>query len=260
MGKKYLFLLIVFVSLSINAQVDKRQWSPDQGAILDGKTILKANLLGTPLRNYGFYAERVLGKRVSFVIGVNKMPTGKIPYLDLFIDNERITDLEVSSFAIMPEIRFYLSKSGYGKGFYIAPYYKYEQFNADNYSVEFSDENSITQTVTLNGNLNTQGAGAIIGVQWLLGKRKNITIDWGIVGAHYGINRGDFDGKSSYSLSEKDQKEVKRVIEEEFSDISISDIFSVKIESVDIDANSAKAKISSPWAFIRSNLSVGIRF
>lgn len=260
MKKTFILFLLALVALSINAQVNRNQWTPDQGAILDGKTILKANLMSIPLRNYSFYAERALNKRVSFVIGINTMPTGKIPYLDRYFDDERITDLEVNSFAIMPEVRFYLSKSGYGKGFYIAPYYKYERFNADNYSVEFPDENNITQTISLNGNLNTRGAGAMIGVQWLLGKRKNITIDWGIIGAHYGVNRGDFGGKSTYALSENDQKEVKRVIEEDFSEISILDIFSVKVEDIDIDANSAKAKISSPWAFIRSNLSIGFRF
>ena len=49
--------------------------------LLDGKTILKFNLLGAAVRNYSFYAERILSKRVDVLLSCNVMPKGGVPYI-----------------------------------------------------------------------------------------------------------------------------------------------------------------------------------
>ena len=270
MNNKYAQLFIMFFVLflaqtSLFAQTDKI-WDPEKDAVLDGKSILKANLTGLALRNYGFYAERILNKRISLVLGVNKMPEGTIPYLNKFIDPESfddiegISDIRISSFSIAPEMRFYLSRSGFGKGFYVAPYYKFEHFGASNYHIEFIDENNINQEIKLNGNLNTHSFGAAIGAQWLLGKRKNIALDWLIIGAHYGGNKGHFDGESTYVLSENDQIEAKKIIEDNLNGVKIGNLVPIRIENLEINAREAQVDISSPWAFIRTAISVGFRF
>ena len=260
MHKAHLILILFLVSSGLSAQNGKSPWSPSHGAILDVKTIVKANMTGLALRNYGYYTERIVGKRVSIAVGVNTMPHGNVPYLDKFIDSEDITDIELGSFSIAPEVRFYLSKSGYGKGFYIAPYYKYERFNASNYVVEFIDENNIDQIIRLSGNLNTHSVGAAFGIQWLMGKRRNIVLDWTIIGAHYGGNKGHFDGNSTYALSENDRLEAKKIIEDNINSVKIGNSIPIKVESLEIGERSAQMDISSPWAFIRMALSVGFRF
>lgn len=261
MNRLFIIILLLIVSVGISAQPSrKKEWHPSSGALLDGKTIIKANLLGTTARNFGFYGERILGKRVSFVMGVNTMPKGGIPYIEKFTDEPEIINIQISSVAFTPEIRFYLSPSGYGKGFYIAPYYKYEQYNASSYNIEFTDEDYNTQFINMHGTLNTHSAGAILGVQWLLGKRDNIVIDWTIIGAHYGTNKGQLKGKTTYNMNEETQNEIRNTIKDSFGSIEIGNLVPVKTENIIVDSNNAQVDLKSPWAFIRASLSIGFRF
>lgn len=260
MHKAIVSILLIFISISLSSQTSKISWNPSEQALLDGKTIIKANLLGATTRNYGYYGERILGKRVSLVVGFNTMPNGKIPHIERFTNEPEILNIEVSSMAFTPEIRFYLSPSGYGKGFYIAPYYKYEKYNASSYNIEFIDEEDMTQFINMNGYLDTHSVGAAIGIQWFLGKRKNISLDWTIIGAHYGSNTGHLKGSTTYIMTEETQNEIIKTIEDSFSSIENGNFVPVKTENIKVDSHNASADIKSPWAFIRSALSIGIRF
>ncbi|MDO5663892.1 MAG: DUF3575 domain-containing protein [Bacteroidia bacterium] len=262
MKKVILFFSILFTLSSLNAQEANTQqsWDMSEGAMFDGKTIVKANMLGWATRNFGFYGERIINKNISAVLGINFMPKGGVPYISKFSTDPLIKDIRVSSFSLTPEMRIYLSKSGYGRGFYIAPYYKYERYNAHEYTLSYKDENDANQSLLLNGSLNTHSFGAALGVQWLLGKNKNIALDWTILGAHYGVNYGSFNGLSSYTLSAAEQADIKKELESSIGDVKINDTQILKLQSVDVDANSAQAKIKSPWAFIRASLSIGYRF
>ncbi len=259
MGKN-LLITFLLLALSLSAKSQKSEWNPSDNAMLDGKTIVKVNLLGMPTRNFGVYGERIISKRVSFVLGINSMPEGKIPYINKFTTEQEILDIRISSLSMTPEFRFYLSRSGFSKGFYIAPYYRYEKYKASSYNLEFEDEDYNTQHIMMSGNLNTHSAGAIIGVQWFLGKRKNISLDWTIFGAHYGANSGQLKGYTSYPMSETTQKDIRKTIEDSFGSIKIGNVVPVKTENIVVDENNAQVDIKSPWAFIRSALSVGIRF
>lgn len=260
MQKIITILLLSLFTSTLIAQSIKDEWHPSHGSLLDGKTIIKANLLGMTARNFGFYGERIISKRVSFVLGVNTMPEGNIPYIEHFTDEPEIRDIQISSLAFTPEIRIYLSRSGYGKGFYIAPYYKYEKYDASSYNIEFSDEDNNTQFINMNGNLNTHSFGAALGVQWLVGKQKNIIIDWTMLGAHYGSNKGYLKGKTTYDMTEETQNEIRKTIEDSFQSIEIGNLVPIKTENIQIDKNNASVDIKSPWAFIRSSLSIGFRF
>ncbi len=254
------FIILLAVSNSLSAQSRNQSWSPSDDALLDGRTMIKANLLGVATRNFGFYGERILAKRVSLVMGINTMPTGGIPFIEQFSDEPEIRDIQISSTAFTPEIRLYLSPSGYGRGFYIAPYYKYEGFHASAYSIEFEDEENNNQFINMNGNLNTHSFGVALGIQWILGKRNNIIIDWTMLGAHYGSNKGHLKGKTTYDMNEATQDEIRKTIEDGFSSIEIGNIFQVKTDNIIIDSNNAQVDIESPWAFIRASLSIGFRF
>lgn len=255
-----LVLLILFSTTIFAQKSNYTDWHPSQGALLDGKTIIKTNLFGFTSRNYNFQAERIITKRVSVLAAINTMPNGKIPYIDRFTDDPSINDIQISSLAFTPEVRIYIGNSGYGKGFYVAPYYKYEKFNAKNYLVDFEDETNTTRQLDLSGRLNTHSFGAALGIQWLLGKNDNIIIDWTMIGVHYGSNKGDLSGHTNYTISETSQKELKKIITDGLGSIEIGNLEPIEIEEIFVDSNNAKVSISSPWASIRGALSIGFRF
>lgn len=262
---KKTFLIFVTISLLsvdiVTAQeVNDQPWNMNEAALLDGKTIIKANTLGWITRNFGFYGERVINKNISAVLGINFMPKGSIPFIGIFTEEKTVKDVQVNSFAFTPEVRFYLGKSGYGRGFYIGPYYKYEHFNADNYTVFYRDENNINQSVTLDGKLNTHSVGAVIGAQWLLGKNKNIVLDWTIIGAHYGANRGTFNGETAREISEEEQVIVKNELEEAINNLELGNKKIFEAEGVTVNSHSAQANVKSPWTLFRMAFSVGYRF
>ncbi len=221
--KKRLFIFVtigLMTLCNLNAQeINGESWNMSDVALLDGKTIAKANALGWVTRNFGFYGERVINKNISAVVGVNFMPKGNIPFIGKFTEDQDVKEIQASSFAFTPEVRFYLGKSGYGRGFYVGPYYKYEHFNADNYTVYYQDENNINQSVILDGKMNTHSFGAIVGAQWLLGKNKNIALDWTIIGAHYGANRGVFNGESTREISPEEQVILKHELEKAINNL-----------------------------------------
>lgn len=255
-----LSLLALMIMGGVNAQQINRQSNAADGLLSGGKTILKSNVLGWATRNFGFYGEQIISKNISAVLGVNIMPQGGVPYISRFSDDPQLEDIRIGTFSFTPEVRFYLSRSGYGKGFYIAPYYKYERFKASNLLIEFEDQNSVPQEINLKGNLNTHSGGAIIGIQWLAGKKKRIALDWTIIGAHYGTNKALFNGTSSHEMSAEEQASLKQEIIKNLNDIEIGGKKIAEVERVDVSSTSAEAKTKGPWAFIRSSFSIGYRF
>jgi len=217
----------------------------------DGKNIIKFNLLGAAVRNYAFYGERMLSRKVSLIVGCNFMPRGGVPYLENFTDDETLKTLEVGTFSFTPELRFYLA-SGYGGGFYIGPYYRFERFSLYRLSTTF-DADEEEHTIDLDGSLKTHNGGIVLGCQWLVGSRKNIVLDWSILGVHGGISSGNFNGLTQETISPQDQEEIKEDIEDAL------DIPIIKSE-VTVNDQSAHVKIKGPWAFIRGSFSIGYRF
>ncbi|MDO5522739.1 MAG: DUF3575 domain-containing protein [Bacteroidia bacterium] len=254
-------IALVFINNTSAQKINGKSWDLRDGALLDGKTILKANMLGWATRNIGFYGERILTKNISAIVGINVMPQGGIPYINNFVtDDPQIENIEIGTFSFTPELRFYLNRSGYGRGFYIAPYYKYERYKVSNFLIELEDENSTTNEIDVSGNLNTHSVGAVIGVQWLLGRKKNIALDWSIIGAHYGSNKGFFNGTSTFEMSDEEQADLKDEITDMFNDIELLGKKMTEVESVNVTSNSAEASTKGPWAFIRASLSIGYRF
>ena len=222
-------------------------------AAFGGKNVVKFNITGALTRNFGFYGERILGKRVSAVLGVNFMPKGGIPYASSFTDDESVRTLQLGTFSVTPEIRFYLGP-GYGRGFYVAPYYRFERYTADNFRFTYDDENDNEQTFDLKGSVSTNSLGAVIGCQWFVGRKKNVVLDWSIIGAHYGASSGNFDGTTTDVMTQQEQANLKQEIEDVLTDIPMID------SEVTVNASSVNANIDGPWAFFRMAFSVGYRF
>ena len=178
------------------------------------KNIIKTNLTAYAFRNVNLSYERAIKKWLSINVGFGTVPSGDVPFMKNFIDDEddEFTNINVGLTNFTIEPRFYLGK-GYGKGFYIAPYYRYTGFKADSfvYNYEYEDINGDIQEIPLDvsGKTTANSVGLMIGVQFLLGKKDNFVLDWWIAGAHYGSGKGDFDAKSRFNLTQDQQNQLQ---------------------------------------------------
>ncbi len=172
------------------------------------KNFVKFNLTSLAVMNFSLQYERVLSKRVSAAISFSMMPENTIPtYLadqfikvagdmsDEGIDPETediIRNLLVSSYTITPEIRFYLGKKGYGRGFYTAIFYRYGHYEVSNVPIPFTNELDEEITIDTQGEIVSHTGGFLLGYQWALGK--HMCLDWQMFGPHFGVSSGDFLG------------------------------------------------------------------
>ena len=66
-----------------------------------------------------------------------------MPYVESFLKGEDLGDIKhidmsYNSFTLEP--RIYLNKRGFGRGFYLAPYYRFSKIDMSNYQYEFTTE------------------------------------------------------------------------------------------------------------------------
>ena len=266
--KKFTFPAIFFILSQISAQdfqssADSLKSSQQKPTEL--KNIVKTNITAYAFRNINLTYERVFAKWFSATIGYSTMPDGKIPFLKSILseeDYQELGDLSASSSAFTLEARFYLGK-GYGKGFYVAPYYRNSSFGAKGfnykYEYEYYEENEgnsqlIQEEIPLltSGSTKANSFGLLIGSQFFLNKKGSWILDWWIGGGHYGAGSGNFDMVSNRSLTPDQQNALK-------ADLEDLDIPLLKYE-VTTTTNGAKIKIDGPWAGLRSGLSLGYRF
>ncbi len=266
MKKISALLLSLTLGGTLAAQTPK--FTPDHGALLDGKTIVKANLTSPAFRNYSFAVERVLTKGLGLQLGVATMPKGSLPLastLDKLGGETSLTDLKIKSFYLTPELRWYTG-GGYGHGFYLMAYYRYQTYNLSGYDLKAkvstnSSANEKEVDLALSGDVKTNAIGVGLGAQWLLGRNKNIVLDWNIIGAHAGKAKLTLTGNYSNSgLSDQEIEDLRKQVSEDISDLPV-----VKIadQDVKIDPNKKNVSldnISSPWGWLRISLSIGFRF
>lgn len=186
----------------------------------------KINLFGIPLKNYSLQYERALSKRFSVAVAYRIMPSTGLPFKNLISDaiaeeagsddaevneaKETILGLRVSGSAITPEVRLYVGKKGYGRGFYLAPFYRRATFETNNLAFNFEDENNANEeiSVNLNGKFTSNTGGLLMGAQWALGKY--ICLDWWILGAHFGNGEGNFRGVTNQTLTPSEQEDIRQ--------------------------------------------------
>jgi len=220
--------------------------------------IVKTNVTGYIFRNINLSYERVFNQWFSVNVGFGTMPEGKIPFINSFLNNddeEKFKNLEAKLTNFTFEPRFYIGQ-GYGKGFYIAPYYRYSKVTSNefDFNYDYNAPNGMTYPVPLKGFGDTNGNsfGLMIGSQFFLNKAQNLVLDFWIAGGHYGSGKGNFTFTSDFTLTPDMQEQLKK-------DIENLDIPYVKY-TVETDANGARVKVNGPWAGFRSGLSFGYRF
>lgn len=256
--KKTILTALAIVLITFTGKAQAPDYISD-GALVDGKTIVKADLMGLGLRNFGFSAERVLTKNLSVNLGIRFMPKGGIPGISIIenqvgnVEGLFLADTKINSFAFTPELRIYLGKYGYGRGFYMAPYYNYFSFNLSDFRIEQEIEGK-PENAVFNGGIKTHSGGLMLGYQWLVGAKKNIVIDWGIFGVHYGTSTGELSGVTSRTLTAQEQADAKAAIDEKLDGIPLFKF------NTTVNANDARIEEKGPWAFLRGSLSIGFRF
>ncbi|MCJ7933361.1 MAG: DUF3575 domain-containing protein [Chryseobacterium sp.] len=224
----------------------------------DKMNIVKTNVTGYAFRNINLSYERAITRWFSLNIGFGTMPEGKVPFINSFLkdeDEKRFQNLRVKATQFTIEPRFYLGK-GYGKGFYIAPYYRYSDVSSNTFDFyyDYNGPDGNTYHIPIKGQGSTKGnsGGLMVGVQFFLTRSQNLVLDFWIAGAHYGSGKGNFTMTSDYVLTPDMQAQLKKEIEK--LDIPIVDY------TVETNANGAKIRVDGPWAGFRSGLSLGYRF
>ena len=252
-----------FITFQLNAQT--KTVKPDNTDSKSAKksthqlNFIKTNLTGIVFKNYSLQYERVLTRKFSFAIAFRTMPSTTIPFKNKIISligtNDSITKqtiekLRLSNIAITPEFRLYLSKKGFGKGFYIAPFYRYAKFKTNDLVFTYEDNLNVKSTINLSGDLTSNTGGLLFGVQKFLGK--HICLDFWLFGPHYGSGVGKFSGVSSKPLTQQEQDDLRQQLEG--LDIPLTN------KTVTVTANGASLKLDGPWAGIRSGFSIGVKF
>ena len=261
--KKLLFLTVLFFSaiFTLNAQDVPAASETTQQPKMN---FVKLNITSVFLKNYAIQYERVLTKRISVGLSFRIMPSSTLPFKSSIInamDNpdqqavNAIESLKLDNMAITPEVRFYLGKKGYGRGFYIAPFYRFAKYGADNLEVTFEDNSSgtpVDRTVVMSGDLKTHTGGLLFGVQWALGKY--VSLDWWILGPSFGVSSGSLLGLSNTVIPEDGKTEIRNTI----NDIEIPMV--EKSVSFSNDSKSVMVDLTGPWAGIRSGIVFGFKF
>lgn len=220
--------------------------------------MVKLNLTALPLKQYALQYERVLNRKFSFAFGLRVMPESSLPFKNAILDavgddpdtRDVLETFRMSNMAITPEFRFYLSKRGYGRGFYLAPFYRYASYKTSRMTFNYDDGNGGQESINLTGKLTSNTGGLLLGAQWPIGK--HVVLDWWILGPHYGAGKGQFDGVSSQTMTPAEQDDLRTQLED--IDIPLTN------KTINVTANGASLGLDGPWGGIRAGFSLGIRF
>lgn len=147
MKKICVFILLILVSLPSFAQGESN--------VSEEKNVVKINTLSLIILAPSIFYEREFSDMVSGQLGVG--------YL-----NYNIGDTKFTGLILTPEVRLYLKKNAID-GFYLGPYFRYQNFSLE------ADDSKASYT--------NYGGGLTIGRQWIL--ESGFTMDL-FFGGHYG--------------------------------------------------------------------------
>ena len=222
---------------------------------MPGKNIIKINLPAIALKSYSIQYERKIARKMTLAGTFRYMPTGKLPLINIinkYADDpeleRQLNNIQFGNKSFMPEWRFYVGKKGAFRGFYFAPFASIARYETS-LLFEYDDQDQgLTETIPLNGTINTLSGGLMLGAQWKLSKA--LYLDWWIIGPSYGKSDGSLAGQKALSASEQ------QAIRDELDglDIPFTEF------TYDVNNNGASVFFKGPWAGVRGGLCIGIRF
>lgn len=201
---------------------------------------IKLNATSLVAKNFSFQYERVLSRHISVALGFRFMPKTGLPFggtlEDVLVEDgspetERfVHDARAGGFAVTPELRYYIG-AGSGKGFYLAPFARYEHFSLSSTYIFTAPDNSV-QSINFNGGDDVLGIGLMIGSQFRLSD--HIYLDWWIAGPYYTHHSLDLNA-AGFNITQDEAA----VLQEELN----------KIELLNFDM---KASVTNTTANLRS--------
>lgn len=182
------------------------------------KNIIKVNVSSLVFSNVSLQYERILSRKTSVALGVGFRPKSKLPFAgtlkDRFGSNsdaaKAIDDTKMGNFNITPEFRYYVGRKGAPRGFYIAPFARYNNLKLDQ-MYRFTTLDNVNHVANISGNINSFGGGILFGTQWNLSKK--LTLDWWILGPSIGKSKGTLVGTDPINIQPQDRAEIEKDIE-----------------------------------------------
>lgn len=258
------FLLLLILSSPFISKAQTSAIADDEGS-----NMVKINVLPLFAGKFAFEYERRLTDRISVGASLSLRPEQGVPFRSLVEDliddedvNDLLKDLKSSNISFTPEVRFYMADRGTFRGLYLAPFLKYTSFGASipydfDVNVEYQGTQVYerTETIPLDANLSSFTGGVSVGINFQVSR--NLYLDWRIIGPGFGIASGDVSG--STTLNAEEQRALRESLEEFKTDLndlplSIKIDYDVRADGADIDVK------KSPWANVRSGLSIAYRF
>ncbi len=234
--------------------------NPETPLYQNRRNLLKFNLTSIAFGNYQFQAERVLTRVISISFTYANIPEGSsIPFRDQILkrideeDEELVNMLNAMSvgyISYIPEVRFYLGK-GFGKGIYLAPFYKHSKYNIENAEIlEFERDDGTFEMLVTAGDISANTFGVLLGTQMNFGQR--IVLDWWIMGPNFGTHSGELSGIPSRPLSVNEQQLLKTELE----DINIP----LSETTIEISSEGVEMANKGNWGGVRAGFNLGVRF
>lgn len=260
--------LVGAMALTLGAKA--QGFTPKRGAILDGRTVVKTNLFGYAVGSYSLSVERVFGKRFSLQAGYSKMPAKNVlAKISIADDIRELKNANLGSQSLSLDARIYLSRMGYGHGFYLQPYFRQEHHEVSGF--ELQDKRTLTgashsedrvHPYQISGNIKANSFGLAFGVQWLIGKGRNFVIDWTILGGHYSkSSKTTFEAVYKGAVPAMAEQAAKDYQED--LDNWVKDVPFLKDElqhQVIDNGRLVRTQAKTPYVFLRGSLSLGFRF
>ena len=228
MIKRLTPLLFALGTLPVLAQQTPKTDPTQVYSLLDGKTIIKTNPFSDIFGNLNLKIERIITDGLSAQFSVFSSPgnsngeqIGAFHNVAPVISNTALYPYQPKYIAFSPQIRCYLN-GGMGHGFYMEAYYRaqHSEFSHQRMYLHHHMVGSETNffDVRYNGSATMHSFGINIGAQWLFGRRKNIVLDWHILGVGRGFARGgftaNFDDVSHTVLEEAVRSELLSMTEQ----------------------------------------------
>ena len=217
--KQLSLLPIIFLLIALPSGLHAQDKEKEKKKKDYPENAVKLNLTGIALKNYSLQYERVLNKKISLAFSFRTMPETGVPFKNTIIDltdndpdaTDVLESLKLSNTAITPEVRFYLGKKGFGRGFYIAPFYRYASFKASNVKFSYTNMLNTESDILLAGKVTAHTGGLLFGSQWVIAK--HFCLDFWILGPHYGSGNGSFTGTTSTPMTQAEQNDLRQELE-----------------------------------------------
>lgn len=228
-------------------------------SLIGGKNVIRWNIGSLALKNYHFTYERVIAKRVTLSLSYRTMPKGDVPFksqLEKAIESDDInfSNFQMGNTAWTVEGRIYLGKGGM-RGFYIAPYLRFANFDLSTpVKYTYTSTSGPTTGQTFNkeanflGKVKSTSPGLMIG--WQIQLASKFVLDLQLLGGHYGTSKGDLNFATTLNSDEQN------ALNQSLKDIK-ADPFKF---TYTVNGSGAQIKTDGPWAGVRANIGIGFRF